>query len=282
VCPQSKFFEKACEDKKWKVGEQIHDGRHVQHQLNPLQEGQDGLIDLKAAEGDFPVVGDDDPRAVKLMVDYLYLDDYDPSTVPAADPFPLAENVKTEESAVEHSVEVTQTDPLPLRSGQWGPTGPTGFGMPSTTAFGTAPGFGGASFVAAQANEPVNTFGGFGSSVPQPKKKKKGKAQPSFLEMHAKVFAIASKYDIKTLEHAAREKFKTQSAGDWSPADLIASIEIVFTHTLKEETELRSALKDAIVRRSITLIQHPEFRAAVDSIEGLVYDLFCLKTQAYG
>jgi hypothetical protein len=36
----------------------------------------------------------------------------------------------------------------------------------------------------------------------------KGGASSSFLEMHMKVFAIASKYDIKLLERIARQKLK--------------------------------------------------------------------------
>jgi hypothetical protein len=279
----------------------------VQHQLNPLQEGQDGLIDLKAADGDGSDFGDDDLRAVKLMVDYLYLDDYDPSTVPAAKSIPLAENVKGEDSAVEHAVVVTQTDPS--RSDQLVSTGPSPFGNPSTSgfgtastssfgtgspsafgaastpAFGTAPtGFGAASF-APQSNEIDTTFGGFGSNVYQPKKKKKkGKAPPSFLEMHAAVFAIASKYDIKTLERAACENFRKQSAGEWSPADLIAAIDIVFNRKLDDEisSELRNVLKEAIVRRAIDLVQYPGFKEAAESIDGLLFDLFCRKTNLHG
>jgi hypothetical protein len=271
----------------------------VQHQLNPLQEGQDGLIDLKAADGDGSGFGDDDPRAVKLMVDYLYLDDYDPSTVPAANPIPLAENVKGEDSAIEHVVVVTQTDPS--RSDQLVSTGPSPFGNPSTSgfgtaspsvfgaastpAFGTAPtGFGAASF-APPSNEIDTTFGVFGSNVYQPKKKKKkGKAPPSFLEMHATVFAIASKYDIKTLERAACEKFRKQSAGEWSPADLIAAIDIVFNRTADDEisSELRNVLKEAIVRRAIDLVQYPGFKEAAESIDGLLFDLFCRKTHLHG
>jgi hypothetical protein len=287
----------------------------VQHQLNPLQEGQDGLIDLKAADGDGSDFGDDDPRAVKLMVDYLYLDDYDPSTVPAANPIPLAENVKGEDSAVEHAVVVTQTDPScsdqlvstgpspfgnpstsgfgnPSTSGfgnpstpSFGTGSPSTFGAASTPAFGTAPtGFGAASF-APQSNEIDTTFGGFGSNVYQPKKKKKkGKAPPSFLEMHAKVFAIASKYDIKTLERAACEKFRRQSVGEWSPADLIAAIDIVFNRTADDEisSELRNVLKEAIVRRAIDLVQYPGFKEAAESIDGLLFDLFCRKTNLHG
>jgi hypothetical protein len=42
-----------------------------------LQGGDTGIIELKAAGESTPNSGDDDPPAVKLMIDYLYLYDYD-------------------------------------------------------------------------------------------------------------------------------------------------------------------------------------------------------------
>lgn len=98
--------------------------------------------------------------------------------------------------------------------------------------------------------------------------------------MHAKMFAIASKYDIKLLEQTAREKFNDQLIVDWSPADLIAAIEIVCNRTPDREIELRNTLKDAIVRHAATLVQQPGFGEAVANVDGLAYDLFCRQTKA--
>ena len=187
------------------------------------------------------------------MIDFLYLDDYDPGTlhVPVADPIP----------PVQYAVEVTQTDP-PLED-------PWGFSTRST--------------------EPQLQPESIEDMLYIPTKKKKGKkgrapaVEPppdSFLEMHAKMFAIASKYDIESLEHAARDKFRAQFDFDWSPADLIAAIDIVCNHTPDGEIELRDALKDAIVRHAATLVQQPGFEEAVGNIDGLAYDLFCRKTRA--
>jgi hypothetical protein len=158
-----------------------------------------------------------------------------------------------------------------------------------------------------QTDPPLEDPWGFSthSTAPQPQpasiedvwgirtKKKKGKkgrapaAEPETepppdisLEMHAKMFAIASKYDIKSLEPTARKKFKARFDFDWSPADLIAAIDIVCNHTPDGEIELRNALKDAIVRHAATLVQQPGFEEAVGNIDGLAYDLFCLKTRA--
>lgn len=253
-----------------------------------LQEAQTDGIELKAVEGDSLDLADDDPKAVKLMIEYLYLDDYDPRTASAANPIAPVETSKGEESAVE----VAQTNPV--RSDQWSSNAvvSTGFGGTTSNPFGgtASTGFGGGSnlfgntvstgFGSPQLNEDVSLFG-------VSKKKKKGKsaaAEPppdSFLEMNAKVFAIASKYDIKSLERVAREKFKNQSKGDWSPADLIAAIDVVFNGTPELETELCDALKDAIVRCAITLVQHPGFEKSIAHINGLAYDLFRRKTYVH-
>lgn len=95
------------------------------------------------------------------------------------------------------------------------------------------------------------------------------------------MFAIASKYDIKSLERTARKKFKDQFDGDWSAADLIAAIEIVFNHTPEGEIKLRNTLKDAIVQHAAYLVQKPGFGEAVTNIDGLVYDLFCRKAYTH-
>jgi hypothetical protein len=211
---------------------------------------------LKAAEGDHPDLADDDPQAVKLMIDYMYLDDYDPATLPTTSPIPAVENGV--------GVEVTQTI---FPQEEYVPTVPSsGTDHPPPHPFDT--------------DDPWGYI---------PRKKKKGKkkgfsaAEPppdSFLEMHAKMFAIASKYHIKPLEQTAREKFNFQLIVDWSPADLIAAIEIVCSYTPDREIELRNILKDTIVRHATTLVQQPGFGEAVANIDGLAYDLFCRKTNA--
>ena len=72
------------------------------------QEGDTGIIELKAAQESTPDVGDDDPRAVKLMVDYLYLHDYDPVTAIALVSVSISEDCKDEEST-DCAAEVEQT-----------------------------------------------------------------------------------------------------------------------------------------------------------------------------
>jgi hypothetical protein len=181
---------------------------------------------LKAVEWDSPDRADDDPRAVKLMIDYLYLGDYDAGTPTVTDPIPPV--------TIEHAVEARQT--LQPREDPWN--------------FDTG----------SIAPPPQSEFNEDMWGAP-PTKKKKGKkfrvpaAEPppdiSPLEMHAKMFATASKYEIKSLEQTACEKCKAEFDRDWSTADLIAAIDVVCNHTPDRKIELRNALKDAIARQAL-------------------------------
>jgi hypothetical protein len=269
-----------------------------------IQEGDTGIIELKAAQESTPDVGDDDPRAVKLMVDYLYLHDYDPVTAVAPVSVSIGEDCKDEESTdraaeVEQTVECHQSQSgVPVLGDE---TKVDDFSIDKT----------------AQPNV-TDDFWGFGSVTKKGKKGKKNTkrldmwqsepqpepvAEPepvsedyhlpmdsavtastvlhgrsSFLEMHAKVFAIASRYDIRSLEYDARKKFKDQTQRSWEIADLIAAIHVVFDLTPDSEFELRNILKDTMVRHALTLVQHPDFEDAVARIDGLAYDLFRRKT----
>lgn len=220
---------------------------------------------MKAAEEDRPDPADDDPRAVKLMIDYLYLDDYHPGTIPASLPAILAPELRVGDESIDRPT----ADPLedPDLTG-WG-------GFPLS-----------AKEKKARKKARMAGFRDLEFSEPEPESESKPSAPDStrsdanFLELHAKVFATASKYHIGSLKHTARMKFKEFLRHDWAIADIIASMEVVFNHTPEGELELRNALKDALVRHAITLVQCPGFQEAVESIDGLAYDLFCRRTYA--
>lgn len=253
------------------------------------QEGDTGIVELKAAQESTPDVGDDDPRAVKLMVDYLYLHGYDPKTAIAPVSVSISEDCKDEGSThpaaeVEQTVECHQSQSgVPVSGDE---TKVDDFSIDET----------------AQPNV-TDDFWGFGSvtkkrrkgrkntkrldmwqSEPEPEPEPEPEAAPelepvsedyhlsidstvtastvldgrsSFLEIHAKVFAIASKYDVRSLEYDARKKFKDQTQRSWEIADLIAAIHVVFNLTPDSEFELRNILKDTMVGHALTLVQHP-------------------------
>jgi len=102
------------------------------------------------------------------------------------------------------------------------------------------------------------------------------------LELHAKVFAMASKYDVESLELTARKKFKDQLRRQWYVGDMITAMDVVFNHTPDREIKLRDALKDAIVMYATDVVRDPGFEAAVAGIDGLAYDLFCRMSRRHG
>jgi hypothetical protein len=231
-----------------------------------LQEGQTGIVELRSTEGECPDLGDDDPQAVKLMIDYLYLEDYDPSLTPASGSSTPVESKDGCEN-IERTAEVAQTEDSFVGSAQpvedmWG------LNMKKTK----------------KDKKGTNRTVAPPEPEPEPEPllpvttRARGDASSSFMEMHAKVFAIASKYDIKPLERIARQKLKDQTKCEWNIADLTAAMAIVFGQTPESELKLRRILKDVIVEHALTMVQDPGFEDAVSRIDGLAYDLFRRKT----
>lgn len=255
-------FRNACEKQKWKVSDVMNVILVALISSNLIQEGDTGVIELKAAQESTPDLGDDDPRSVKLMIDYLYFHDYDPRTAKAPVSVAIDEDCKDEESTI-RAAEVEQT----AERHQSQSSAPN---LGTETTIDEPP----------QSND-TSDFWGLGSSGKKGKmeKKKTKKAairepepepepvpepvleyyhlptdsadaapsavqEPSsFLETHAKVFALASKYDIRSLEYEARKKFKDETQRSWETIDLIAAIHVVFILTPDSESELRSVLK---------------------------------------
>jgi hypothetical protein len=231
-----------------------------------LQEGQTGIVELRSTEGECPDLGDGDPQAGKLMIDYLYLEDYDPSLTPASGSSTPVESKDGCEN-IERTAEVAQTEDSFVGSAQpvedmWG------LNMKKTK----------------KDKKGTNRTVAPPEPEPEPEPllpvttRARGDASSSFMEMHAKVFAIASKYDIKPLERIARQKLKDQTKCEWNIADLTAAMAIVFGQTPESELKLRRILKDVIVEHALTLVQDPGFEDAVSRIDGLAYDLFRRKT----
>ena len=231
-----------------------------------MQEGQTGIVELKSTEGECPDLGDDDPQAVKLMIDYLYLEDYDPSLTPASGSSTPVESKDGCEN-IERTAEVAQTEDSFVGSAHpvedmWG------LNMKKTK----------------KDKKGTNRTVAPPEPEPEPEPllpvttRARGDASSSFMEMHAKVFAIASKYDIKPLERIARQKLKDQTKCEWNIADLTAAMAIVFGQTPESELKLRRILKDVVVEHAFTLVQDPGFEDAVSRIDGLAYDLFRRKT----
>ncbi|SMQ49233.1 unnamed protein product [Zymoseptoria tritici ST99CH_3D7] len=89
---------------------------------------------------------------------------------------------------------------------------------------------------------------------------------------HAKMFAIAVKYDVSSLRRYAFDHFKRAIATGGSNPGLGDVIREVYTSTPEIAQELRGALTSRLLRRR-ELLSTPSVRAAIESVDGLAYDL---------
>ena len=187
------------------------------------------------------------------MMDYFYLDDYDPGTISAPDQVsPGPDNGDVNTATDEHTTESLRQS--------------------TDTVFG----FGVSAKKKNKAKKKGLDFRYADEPEPEPKSPLPDSTgrDANVLELHAKVFAMASKYDIKPLELTARKKLKDELKREWRTDDMIAAMDVVFNRTPEGEIKLRTALKNAIVRCAIDVVQHPGFEEAVADIDGLAYDLF--------
>ncbi|KAL2158848.1 hypothetical protein VTH06DRAFT_4040 [Thermothelomyces fergusii] len=66
------------------------------------------------------------------------------------------------------------------------------------------------------------------------------------LSIHAKLYALAEKYDMQTLKTLALEKFKEEVKFHWNTDDFVRAAEEAYTSTLESDRGLRNVVVDAI------------------------------------
>ncbi|KAK4895211.1 hypothetical protein LTR49_028293 [Elasticomyces elasticus] len=83
------FREQASEE----MGGEHHDEKIIELWLTCKPEEDTNLIELKVVENGDDAIREDDPEAVELMVDYLYLGDYDPNSITEDPPCESSDDV---------------------------------------------------------------------------------------------------------------------------------------------------------------------------------------------
>ncbi|KAG8534013.1 uncharacterized protein KY384_000855 [Bacidia gigantensis] len=227
--------------------------------LFPTRNG-DSIIPLRAINGqdDSDDFGCDDPEAVKLMIDFLYLHNYEPDTPPSAvnqsnNPLPgknsdevfgggstlendgfAEDTAREEEKRVEDSVvDANQMD---------GGKDPT-------------------DNCAAAAFSPVD--GPLGGGV---------------LTIQSKMYVLGSKYHIPSLQTTSLSKFDAAAKQDWETDDLATAISIAFGNTPESDTLLRNLLIQVILKHLHKLVGNQAFANAINQVEGLLMELLREKT----
>lgn len=94
------------------------------------------------------------------------------------------------------------------------------------------------------------------------------------LSTHAKVYALASKYDVPKLRSMASKNFQIACGSYWELGNIIDAMNIVFKTTAPNDLTLRKILRQTLAEKSVDLVHENSFREAVESIDGLSFDLF--------
>lgn len=235
------------------------------------QEGHTGVVELEPASHDDEAVAEDDPEAVRLMIDFFYLGDYDPDVI-TKHSFTSSTNeidlaLGTSRSSQQEAVKCDTVTEIAMEPRD--DTEP-GLQIPNADSAADQPDF---------------------QALSVKKKKKKGKARLSnddssvirdskslqtknLLTTHAKMYSIAAKYNIRPLMDVAVMKFKSAANDRWDVHDLIAAVPVVYNQTVGHEEEIRDILEVMILEHTYRLVHETGFKEAVEHVDGLTFSLF--------
>lgn len=95
---------------------------------------------------------------------------------------------------------------------------------------------------------------------------------------HAKMFALAVKYQAKELRHFAKCSFGHAIQTAWESDAFLEAIEIVLTSTPEDVTDLRNIVFDALHDKFAAIMDKPEVKELFRSHPDLSYELMKRKT----
>jgi hypothetical protein len=91
------------------------------------------------------------------------------------------------------------------------------------------------------------------------------------LATHARMYALADKYQISGLKALAQRKFEEAARQHWNSEEFAPALHIVYTSTLEEDRGLRDIVIATISRDR--LLEKPEVRATVKDLPELAFGL---------
>ena len=179
---------------------------------------------------------EDDPELIRLMIDYLYRLDYDHT------------NGKT-------SSRERRPEPTPVRDSEAPDEHFQLFRRRHIAEEENKRDKGRVSF-----DENLET-----NNLDWPRSPKRG------LVTHARMYALADKYQISGLKALAQRKFQKAALQHWNSEEFAPALHIVFTSTLEEDRGLRDVVISTISRDR--LLEKPEVRAVVKDLPELAFGL---------
>ncbi|CEI62390.1 unnamed protein product [Fusarium venenatum] len=188
-----------------------------------------GIIDLP----------DDDPVAVKMVIRYFYLKNYVPQEAPVA-PNPTKRSIQQKKKQCGQD------------NSPFGGTPSPGFSSGSSAlVFGVSP-----------QSAPTQSGGQGSGSI----RSRTSPPPPSNLVLHAKVYALGEKYDIKGLKALALSKFKHEAAHHHHSESFILAAKHVYTSTIKQDWGMRNAVTITI-QLNVDLLENKQLQYVIKNTD---------------
>jgi hypothetical protein len=93
------------------------------------------------------------------------------------------------------------------------------------------------------------------------------------IAMHARMYALGSKYGINSLKVVSRDKFSQAISSVWCHRNFVKAVEIVFSTTPDEDKGLRDIAVRMIKQKESALFARKDMRECIRCIEGLAFNL---------
>jgi hypothetical protein len=218
----------------------------IECHIDMAQEGKSGTIELKAIQSDSGASEEaddscDDPEIVKLMMEFFYHLDYLPNGEPP-------------------SPDLSDSEPeLEWKRYAFGPAAKRAVLKKKVRA--ASPVNESPSATAPQSP----TLAASSASVASQKR--------VYIIEHAKVFAMAVKYQVDGLRRLAAAKFKRSARANWNHDDFAHAISVVHNSTADDVPQLRKIVGDIIYEHFDTLKHKADIDALIRSIPLLAYGM---------
>ncbi|KAK5996373.1 hypothetical protein PT974_01707 [Cladobotryum mycophilum] len=92
------------------------------------------------------------------------------------------------------------------------------------------------------------------------------------LIVHAKMYALAEKYDLGALKQLALEKFKRGVMTKWATMDFLEAAELAFTSTVETDRALREVVVNTLVNHR-SLLRTMSTQAVLKRVENLAFEV---------
>ncbi|KAI7459835.1 hypothetical protein KC367_g8948 [Hortaea werneckii] len=100
--------------------------------------------------------------------------------------------------------------------------------------------------------------------------------------LHANVYALGEKYEIAAMKETSLRKFADKAESSWNSEDFRNAVKIVFTTTVKQDSNLRDLVARILSEHRRELAPDSAVETTVRQVDGLAYRLWKMATTGKG